>query len=370
MKAALHFQTRLDQDGDGVPELWGAGSSTYDWDMYPYFGLSPYVITLYLAAIKVVHLVASESGDFEFAEWARSLFSKVQQVMENELWSESLGYYICWSDKNHRVWKGHRSHEEKSDSCQISQLAGAWWAELLNLGDIVDPTRRKQALLSIAELNVARSRGMPADEVSPDGSYKMSMFPYAQVYFVAQAIAAGLPDIAWEAFNKIYQTRYELDGCPWDAFLQWGGEGNTQPQWGRWYISTPSSWYLLWAIGGARVDRLRGKLSIKPNWPTEWGDHLSSLPVYMPGFQGVIDCRRGKTDGHLNFIVKKIFGEPLRLSSISCQVDAEVEGETVKTTLNGEEIKNISVPSNRLISINQDVTFKKEGDGFTFTIGV
>ena len=109
-KAALAFQSRLDQDGDGVPDLWGSGCCTYDTELYPYYGASSYATSLYLAALRVGELLATERGDATFANWARDRFAAAQQVMENELWDEALGYYISWRDRAHEGWKGARAH--------------------------------------------------------------------------------------------------------------------------------------------------------------------------------------------------------------------------------------------------------------------
>ena len=292
LQAALRFQARLDQDGDGVPDLWGPGSCTYDTELYPYYGAGSYVTGLYLAALKVGERLARERGDARFAEWAGAQFVKAQTVFETELWSEEYGYYISWRDKQARAWTGERTHAEASYNCHVSQLAGAWWADLLCLGDIIDAQRRTRALRAIFALNVAPVPGCPADECAPDGTYTQSMAAVSMTNFSAQAIAAGLPDLGWEAVERVYRVRYELDGSPWDAPLQWSGKGNVEPQWGRWYISHPSSWYVLLALGGVRLDRLSNTLSVVPHWPTTWGDTLT-IPVFLPGFHAAVHSRRG-----------------------------------------------------------------------------
>ncbi len=69
MQEALRFQDRLDQDGDGVPDLWGPGSCTYDTELYPYYGAAAYTTGLYLAALSVMRRLAGERGDAEFGAW-------------------------------------------------------------------------------------------------------------------------------------------------------------------------------------------------------------------------------------------------------------------------------------------------------------
>ena len=291
MVRALAFQARLDQDGDGVADLWGAGSFTYDTELYPHYGASSYVASLYLAALRVVIVLAEERGEAAYAADLRARFARAQGVLEG-LFDEAKGYYTSWRDLGHAAWTGARAHGPASASSHVSQLAGAWWADMLGLGPIVDEARRRRALDYVARHNVALVEGCPADEVQPDGTPMQSMSALAMGNHAAHAIGAGLPDQGWCAVERIYHARYAHDGCPWDATLQWSGPGNLAPQWGRWYMSHPASWFLLWALGGVRLDRLRSRLTLAPSWPTAWGDELRALPVFLPDLQLRVDARR------------------------------------------------------------------------------
>lgn len=55
-------------------------------------------------------------------------------------------------------------------------------------------------------------------------------------------------------------------------------------------MSHSASWYLLWLIGGIRIDQLRGEIDIRPFWSAEWGDTLTDLPVFLPGFQAQVNA--------------------------------------------------------------------------------
>jgi hypothetical protein len=107
-KAALEFQARLDQDGDGVPDLWGHDSCTYDTELYPYYGASAYTAGLYLAALRIGHVLAEARGDKTFANVTGHRIAVVRRVMEEELWDDAQGYYHCWRDRSHTTWTGTR----------------------------------------------------------------------------------------------------------------------------------------------------------------------------------------------------------------------------------------------------------------------
>jgi uncharacterized protein (DUF608 family) len=363
-KAALTFQARLDQDRDGVPDLWGTGSCTYDTELYPYYGAAAYTTSLYLAALKVGEVLARERGDTAFAEWAQERFAAAQRVVEEELWDEANGYYICWRDRGYASWKGERAHGPRSTNSHISQLAGAWWADMLGLGDIVDPRRRRRALAFIGQHNVGKVPGCPADEFCLDGRYMQSMTALVMGNYAAQAIGAGLPDQGWAAVEKIYKARYERDGCPWDAPLQWSGEGNFLPQWGRWYMSHPASWYVLLALGGVRLDRLRGSLMLAPSWPTAWGDRLRALPVFLPGLWGQIDSHRAGDRWEVTFTAKRLL-QPLALNQVSVQLPAAFDAKQTRVKISGLDGVAVSVQPAGLVTLTGRAVLTGAGDGFT-----
>ncbi|MEI6197899.1 MAG: GH116 family glycosyl hydrolase, partial [Verrucomicrobiota bacterium] len=147
IKAALNFNARLDQDGDGIAELWGPGCCTFDSEAFHYFGTSAYIATLTLAALKAGAEIARWMNDDAFAQSLDERFTKARPEAERKLWNEQLGYYVSWKDENHAAsTTGERPHGLESRNSMIAQLAGAWFARLLNLGDILDPAHVASAL--------------------------------------------------------------------------------------------------------------------------------------------------------------------------------------------------------------------------------
>jgi hypothetical protein len=309
--------------------------------------------------------LAEQYQDVEFAAWARQQVAQASEVLERELWDDSLGYYISWRDNNFRAWDGLLGeHPRECRDSQISQIAGAQWADMLDLGEICDPERRLRALHEIARRNVDGVPGVPADEYRTDGSFSQSIGGYVLGYYASLAIASGLPDLGWRAVENIYRVRYELDGSPWDAPLQWAGERNELAQWGRWYMANPASWAVLAALGGAHIDQLRGDLWLAPAWPSGWGERLEALPVFLPGFAAVLNALHTADTWRVEFRLTACGAEPLRLQTLGVRLPRafRAPGEQVEPAP-GLEI----LPQDRL-RFACPLTLANPGDGFTLTV--
>lgn len=366
MQRALEFQQRLDQDGDGVADLWGAGSCTYDTELYPHFGASSYVTGLYLAALRVVIRLAEERGEGGYAGELEGRFARAQAVMEGELFDEQRGYYICWRDTKAAQWRGEREHAARSTSCHVSQLAGAWWADMLEVGPIVDPERRRRALAFIGRHNVAGVAGSPADEYHLDGSTMQSMSALVMGNYAAHAIGAGLADEGWQAVCNIYRARYEHDGCPWDATLQWSGAGNLEPQWGRWYMSHPASWFLLPALGGIWIDRLHHRLTLSPCWPKQWGPCLHALPVFLPGVQLSVDAQRSAEGLEVTISAGQV-NSPLHFDTVSIRLPEGLEAARARVRIHGLS-EALRADADGRVSARVPVRFARAGDRLRYSV--
>ncbi|MFM8322990.1 MAG: GH116 family glycosyl-hydrolase [Chloroflexota bacterium] len=368
MKKALQFQSRMDQDGDGIAELWGVGSNTYDTELYPYYGATPYIATLYMAALKAAQRVADQKGDVEFSTWAAARCQQACATLEGDLWDEELGYYYGWLDRLHHAWDSlPEQHGRVGNHSHISQLAGEFWANLLDLGGLVDPARRLRTIESIGERNVRQVPGVPADEFRPDGSHSQAMSAFVLGYYGGLSTAAGRPNLGWEAVEKVYHVRYDIDGCPWDATLQWSGPGNTQAQWGRWYFSTPASWYYYWSLAGAHYDRLGQNLWLNPSWPAVWGDTLKALPVYLPAFQAELTAQRGPQSWTVNLTFRRLLNTEAPVRQFSLSLPEHLLGRKLKVTCTGLLAGNVPAEHSGRLWWEVDLR-PAAGDGFSVTV--
>lgn len=311
VRAAVDFVGRLDQDGDGIPELWGPGSCSYDSDAYPYYGVSSYVASVQVAALAAAQMLAREVGDEAWAAQLGQWCTRVAESVEARLWTdEDGGYFRAWIDPHHEAWRQtRRSHGPLSAGCTVSQLAGHWFLRHMGLGGCFDPGRVRRALSAISRHNVAPVRYCPADEWQPDGTRSQGWPYYTLVYFAGSALYEGLGEKAWEAVRRIRDAKYEADRSPWDAGLTWGGEENGQMRWGRWYMSNPASWWLLPALGGAVWDAPRERLVTRPGLsdPAE----LVRLPLFYPGFWLQLNASPERTALH----VGQVDGPGLRIAT-------------------------------------------------------
>jgi uncharacterized protein (DUF608 family) len=365
VKDALRFQARLDQNGNGVADLWGSGCCTYDTELYPYFGSSSFVASLYLAALRAAERMAKDFGDMAFAGEARERFARAQRVLEEDLWHEELGFYRSWIDPDHSAWENTPyAHGPESLNCHIGQLAGAWWADLLDLGEIVHPERRRRALASIDRLNVQPVAGCPANEVDPDGNYSESWPLYALAYYAAQAISAGMPEAGWRAVERIYRVRQQLDGSHWDTPLEYAGPDNEEPQWGRWYMSTPASWYVWLALSGVRLDRFHRQLSLAPSWPAGWGEQLAAFPVFLPGLRLSLDCARTPASWKVALKIDRLVGGSLDLDRIVVPLPEHLLPRSVHVATSGLEGAQVSPDGQGHILVEGKFSFDRAGQGF------
>ena len=369
IKTALQFHSRLDIDGDGVADLWGVGSNTYDTELYPYYGASPYIATLYLAALKAAKKMAQARNDQAFIEWITAQSEHAKETLENELWNEETGYYYGWLDRNHHAHDGlPTEHPRLGTHCHNSQLAGEFWANVLDLGSVVDEQRRSRTLQAIGSRNVDQVAGVPADEFRTDGSFSQSMSAFVLGYYGGLSTASGFPDLGWKAVEKVYHVRYDLDGSPWDATLQWSGPGNTQAQWGRWYFSTPASWYYLWSLGGVHLNRLSGELWLNPSWPSAWGSSLKKLPVFLPAFQAEINASRDHNSWTIDFQIKKILQGPISLKSMAIGLPDGFHKQALSFETKGLVKQQIPIEKDGRIVWDGDFSLSQSGDGFAVTV--
>ncbi|MDF2538544.1 MAG: hypothetical protein K0S76_1565 [Herbinix sp.] len=326
VKGALKFLKELDQDKDGLPDLWGPGCNTYDNGSFPYFGISSFVSSLYLAALKAAKNMAEWVGDKEGSEEYEKHFHLVRKVVEDRLWDDSLGYYISWVDENYKNWENSdRPHDRQSRNSMIAQIAGQWFANMLDLGDVLDKNRIKSSLQKMSEKNVGLAQYCPANEVSSDNSEVSDSWPYyIETYYAANAVYEGMINEGLQAIENIHQAITVVDGSPWDAHLVYRDNGNSGRCWGKWYMTNPASWFMLPALGGFDYNAREARLMLTPNVPANWKE-LKNLPIFMPLFWGSVSAANNSAsftvDKLINTDSLKVKTLALRKGSVEIFID-------------------------------------------------
>lgn len=314
LKKALHFQQSLDQDGDGIAELWGVASCTFDCDPFDFFGHSPYIITLYIASLGAMKHLADFLKDSEYSKKLKKWISNAQSELD-KLWDDEKGYYICWRDENYLDWiDEHRKHDKENDDCLISQLAGVWVARMLNLTGLFDYQKAKTALGSIYDNNI-KQYGCPIIKGNENDKTFSAWPAHSEAYFSSCAIMFGLPEKGLEASYKNYSLIYQKEKIQWNQPLSWIKEksDNFERGWFKWYMSSSSSLYVLNAITGINFNFLENELMICPgneliNCTASIGtknSYLKKVPVFLPKFHGIVSTSNNEIKLEITWMSKK-----------------------------------------------------------------
>ena len=91
------MQCVIDRDADGSGVLHGPMHNTLDADWY---GVVPWLVGLYHAALRAGEAMALEVGDAEFARTCRSRFEIGVANLDSLTWREKFGYYVHVGDPN------------------------------------------------------------------------------------------------------------------------------------------------------------------------------------------------------------------------------------------------------------------------------
>jgi len=194
IKRALQLFIDRDRDKSGI--LYGPMHNTLDADWY---GVVPWLVGLYHAALRAGEEMAREVGDEAFASTCRAIFEKGLRSLDAQTWNETYGYYVQVADPKHpEVVGSYRG-------CHIDQVYGQSWAFQVGLGRVMDGEHVKRALKSLWKYNVAPDVGPYRQANRPgrwyampgEGGMLMVTFPFGRPKSVG---GAG----AWSAmyFNE------------------------------------------------------------------------------------------------------------------------------------------------------------------------
>lgn len=142
IRKALLCLIGVDGNDDGVLE--GAQQNTLDAAWY---GKSPWLSSLYHAALRAGEEMAIETGDSEFASRCRTLFERGVKNLDEATWRENFRYYVQVPDQANPGAVG------SYNGCHIDQVLGQSWAHQVGLGYVMHPEHSKAALRSLWDYN-------------------------------------------------------------------------------------------------------------------------------------------------------------------------------------------------------------------------
>jgi len=251
-KALLWAMDENDQDADGILEGWQP--HTYDC---PAHGHNTFIGSLYLAALRAAEEMAKIVGDVEFAKECRRRFDTGSKNLDAELWNGE--YYIQKPEPDKDLkW-------QYVTGCHIDQVVGQWWAQMLDLGEVLPREHVRGALRSILRYNWRESfegfkqkprvyasdgdKGLlictwPKAGRPPEPMlYSDEVWPGTEYEIAAQLLYEGMLE---DAFKVLRATRGRFDGRernPWNDI-----------ECGDHYARSLASWSLLEAALGFRYD--------------------------------------------------------------------------------------------------------------------
>lgn len=151
VKKAMDYAIRThDPDEDGMHS--GIYHNTLDCTSS---GTSPWIGSLYIAALKASAKLAQIAGEDAKVEEYTVLSEKARVHQNAQLWDQTLGYYVERPEllPNTRII---------GDGASIDMFLGQWWANQLDLGSIYPDERTTAALEYLYEANL----------ITDDGQYK------------------------------------------------------------------------------------------------------------------------------------------------------------------------------------------------------
>lgn len=248
---------------------------------------------MYLAALKAGAVMAEYLGEIRKAKEYLEIFSRGKRWVEENLFNGEYFYQLIdlkdksilekYSSTDPNVVSAYWDDEHKEikyqigEGCEIDQVLSQWHANICGLGEIFDGEKVKRALKSIYKYNFKRSmrnhfnpcrifslndeagavicewpvgRKKPIIPV-PYAEETMSGFEYAVASLMIQE---GLVDEALEIVKAI-RDRYDGEKRnPWNE-IECGSN----------YVRSMSSYALLLAYSGFKIDMVKGEIEFNPS---------------------------------------------------------------------------------------------------------
>ena len=235
----------LDKDGDGLPDH-DTQRNTYDcWN---FAGTPSYIASLWLSALLAAIRMAEDLGcKNEAAKWAKIL-EKGTAAFEKKLWNGE--YYSLWVDGKVR-----------DECCMTDQIDGDWFSQLIGVGHALPKGRIVKALKAVMKYNFSPDTGLINASYPPGAKPLFCTYRNLQAeapwtgieYAIASMMMEfGLTAEAWKVVKAIHD-RYFRAGRFWNHV-----------ECGEHYYRAMSSWAILLAATGFKVDMPRKTLTFAP----------------------------------------------------------------------------------------------------------
>jgi hypothetical protein len=215
VKRALAYVLReRDKNRDHLPDMEGIMCS---YDNFPMFGVAPYVVTQWLAAVSAALLVAHRLGDSAFIAEYAPFYEQGCATLEKTTWTGS--YFQISSDPQAADPTGHLG-------CLSDQIIGDGVVRQLGLPPVVDPAKATTALRTVLAMNYKPEQGLrncqwPGDQFLHDVAKDCwvdqanTCWTGVELNFAAQLYTMGLHENAEELIRNV-DERHRRWGMYWD----------------------------------------------------------------------------------------------------------------------------------------------------------
>jgi uncharacterized protein (DUF608 family) len=315
--SAMANTAKLDTDGDGLPDR-DTGRNTYDaWN---FFGTPAYISSLWMSALVAAARIADDLGHAEQAAAWRKTLALALASFERRLWNGE--YYSLWVDG-----------EKRDEGCMSDQLNGEWFTRLIGLGNLLPEERVRAVLKAVVKYNFSFEGGLINASYPPGAQLRM---------FTHQNMQAV---VAWTGIEYLMASMLFDYGLPLEAhrvvfsvherYLRAGLVWNHQ-ECGEHYYRAMSSWAVLLAATGFKIDVPRRTLSIVPAVTPA----LAGFEVRAPWFSATAYGRFRQAGGRfeLKCVAGSLVFKTLRLGL----------GQAARPTLNGAPLAATSAAEEKL----------------------
>lgn len=334
VKAAMEHNRALDRNGDFVPDDIGI-DQTYDgWE---FEGASIYVGLINSVAQKTVAAMARIQGENDFADQYERLAALGLASLDKALWNGE--FYDLFYD----IATGKRDI-----CCMTDQVNGAWYAKMLELGEMLPVERKKSALASIYKYNRGHDyiQNGTWRVGGPDhGGQWTAVWSGAEYMLASHMIYEGMIDEGIAVAKAVYDRHYK-DGMIWNHC-----------ECGEHYYRSMSVLTVLMALQGFHFSAPEQRMVIDPKLQRD--KHIS--PFVIPAGWGQITFREqpGTTSIVIDVASGEVLIKSLETGAVSLEhavvtigndsVNAKVIHRGDKTAISFD--REIAIRSGRSLSI-------------------
>ncbi len=149
VKSALGYVLwERDKNKDRLPDMEGIMCS---YDNFPMFGVAPFVVSQWLAAVDLSLKAASMLGDQAFIAEYTPFLEQGRKTLEEKTWNGA--YFKIYSD--------HQASDPAGENgCMVDQLVGDGVRCQLGLSPVVDPAKARKAFETILSMNYKPDQGL------------------------------------------------------------------------------------------------------------------------------------------------------------------------------------------------------------------